>query len=192
MSLKQGVAQVRTLLGSAWVIASLSILLVYQIAVRDWTPPQLGGPTPGTLIPDLTVGRAGGGSDVGLRALVSTGLGCSLLVLVSPSCPVCARMRTTWPIRFAKWTDSVGVPVQPIWLSEGGGEAFDAFTSGFTLEGITRTFLRPETSEDAFRALGVIGTPTLYLVNSEGVVQAGLVGDLFPPVDIARRACDVG
>ena len=188
--MKQRMAGILTLLGSGWVIASLSVLLVFQIAVREWDPPQPSGPLPGTLIPDLTVGRSDGEPDVGLRDLVSSGRGCSLLVLVSPACPVCARMRTTWPARFAKWADTVGAAVRPIWLSEGGEEAFGAFTSGFSMEGITRTFLRPGTSEKAFRALGVIGTPTIYLVDSEGVVQAGLVGDLLPPVDVAQRACD--
>ena len=98
-------------------------------------------------------------------------------------------MRTTWPDRFANWADSVGAEIRPIWLSEGGRDAFHAFTSGFPLDEITLTYLLRGTTAHAYSVLGVLGTPTLYLVDSAGVVQAGMLGNSLPPVDLTRSAC---
>lgn len=181
----------RTLFDSKWLVALLFAVLVAQVLVREGRqlPPLPLGPLPGTPVPDLTVGRLDGQPDESLENLVSSDQGCSLLVVVSPTCPTCARMRTTWPERFSNWADSVGADVRPIWLSEGGRDAFDAFTNSYPLNGITLTFLLRGTTAHAYSVLGVLGTPTLYLIDSAGVVQAGLLGNLLPPTDLARNAC---
>ena len=176
---------------SKWLIALLFAVLVAQVLIREGrrAPPLPLGPAPGTAVPVLTVGRLDGQPDESLADLVSIDEGCSLLVVVSPTCPTCARMRTEWPGRFSNWADSVRAEVRPIWLSEGGEEAFNAFTSGFRLDGITLTFLLHGTTAHAYSVLGVLGTPTLYLIDSAGIVQAGLLGNSLPPVDLARSVC---
>lgn len=125
----------------------------------------------------------------GLFDLLTGEDGCDLLVIVSPSCPVSGRMRINWRYRFSAWRDSVGVDIRPIWLGSGTSDEFRAFTTGFPLEGISLTHLPVKGTGIAYESLGVIGTPTVYLVDTSGKVEGGVLGDRFPPVDLARRSC---
>ncbi|HLE57550.1 MAG TPA: hypothetical protein VJB15_10740 [Rhodothermia bacterium] len=98
-------------------------------------------------------------------------------------------MRVTWPARFAAWVDSVGGDVRPLWLSEGGRDALVAFIEGFRLDGIQFAYLARGRTIHGYNVLGVLGTPTLYLVDPGGLVQSGLVGDAFPPINLSRAVC---
>ena len=181
----------KAILSSKRFITVVFLTLVIQMLVWEGhrMQPLPVGPAAGSPVPDLTVGTFDGPSDQGLRDLVSAHGDCTLLVIVSPTCPTCARMRVTWPNRFAAWADSVGSEVRPLWLGEGGKDEFLEFTREFILEGVELAFLPAGTTAHAYRVLGVLGTPTLYLVDSAGTVQAGLLGDVFPPVAIGRSAC---
>jgi hypothetical protein len=98
-------------------------------------------------------------------------------------------MRVTWPDRFTIWTDSVGSDVRPLWLSEGGRAALRDFIAGFAMDEIDFAYVPLGGTREAYRLLGVLGTPTLYLVDREGIVRAGFLGDAFPPVDLSRSVC---
>lgn len=182
-----------SLFSSTAFVAVLGIALGIQIYVwrgQQHIPDALpSGPRPGSPVPALLVRSVGESSTQRLPDLLSAGGTCTLLVIISPTCPTCARMRVTWPARFSAWVDSVGKDVRPLWLSEGGESALLAFTRGYTLGDIDLASLPTGTTMAAYRDLGVLGTPTLYLVDTSGSVVAGLIGDTFPPVDLARRSC---
>ncbi|MDT8369966.1 MAG: hypothetical protein RQ745_12235 [Longimicrobiales bacterium] len=174
-----------------WVLAVLALTLGVQIVIREGrpAPPLPGGPYAGDLLPELPVGMLDGGHRSTLREVVSGSGTCSLLAVISTSCGVCARMRVTWLDRFNAWADSVDGVVRPVWLAGEGEASLERFTRDFDLASIDLVFTAGSPRQ-AGRELGVIGTPTLYLVDAQGRVRSGVLGDQFPPADIARSICE--
>lgn len=178
---------------SNFVVFGLGLLLLGQLWYRpgrdETSLPE--GLYPGMPVPELDVRRLAGSSQVSLGHLVGDVTACTLLVIVRPLCPTCARMRVTWPSRFAAWADSVAAQIQPVWLSVGGHDALEAFVTGYRLQeaGITLVSVPEGFTSATYDALGVLGTPTLYLVRPDGTVVAGLIGDRLPPVALAAEAC---
>lgn len=152
---------------------------------RRQAPVAFDGPVLGQPLANVDLRMDSGGSS-DLRHLVDTRAGCTLLVIVSTGCPVCQRMRYTWPRRFAIWKDSIAPGVQPVWLAPQGIKEQSQFYDGFNYTGIRRGQLL---GDSAGTILGVIGTPTLYLVDSEGRLRIGVMGDMLPPADSVAHAC---
>ncbi len=170
----------------------LGFALVVQFGIWIWggqrTLPVPSGPRLGAPFPDMRVGVPGHSIEQSLSDLLASAHGCSLLVVVSTGCVVCKRMRVTWPDRFRAWSESIGVSVRPIWLAEEGSESLKNFTNGYDLGSIDFAF-SAGSSDQAFDQLGVIGTPTLYLLDPQAQMVVGVLGDRLPPLDIARAAC---
>lgn len=178
---------------SGWPgLGLLSCLLLVQLALWGGRPPPtlLHGPMRGDPIPSVPVAYLSNHVPKGLRdVIVETGR-CTLLAIVDPGCGVCSRMRTTWPPRYRIWADSVGVPIEAIWLSQGNADAFEMFMEGYRSSDVQLAY-NVGSPEDLVADLGVVGTPTLYLVDKSGTVRLGVLGDLLPPVSIAREGCGV-
>lgn len=173
-----------------WWVA-LAVTVVLQMGVwklYQGFPLALAGPTPGAPFPAVRIGTLAGNSDLALADLLSESSGCSLLVIVSSSCPICRHMRVTWPGRFKRWADSVKAPVRAIWLMEEGRGHLAEFRRGYTLDRLELAFIAKDRTT-ALRDLGIIGTPTLYLIDSQGRMQAGLVGDRLPSAALAQSVC---
>lgn len=149
------------------------------------------GPMPGEVVPDLLVRRIDSdGAATGLQHALAdvSHTGCKLLVLVSTSCTQCGRMRITWRDRFLEWRHEVGIPIHPIWLAEEHHSEFRQFLQSADLGGVT-LLANAGPRWSLFRSLGVVGTPTSYLVGAESKVLSGVAGDYFPRVGQTQRAC---
>jgi hypothetical protein len=171
------------------VAGGLIILGAAQLAAIGWArrPPELAGPTRGQPLPDVGAVVIADGSPIAFRQLF-TGQSCTLLVLISPGCAACRRMRDSWAARLRAWTDTIGAPMRAIWLTASDSATARAFTLGYDLSGIVlaRAIDDPER---VGRRLGVIGTPTSYLLDRTGTLRLGILGDTLPPAHMARAAC---
>jgi hypothetical protein len=129
---------------------------------------------------------------VTLSGLLENGSPCSLVAVVSAYCAVCQDMRYTWPARFREWRSNGEADVKPIWLGADGPGTLGGFVEGFDTEGVVlaeSALSGRETSE----ALWILGTPTHYLVSSDGKVLNTILGDLFPPSSLLReKGCSAG
>lgn len=181
----------RSMLGRNAGLAALAAVLAVQLFLwQGRRQPSLPlGPSPGDPVPELSVGTFASEGVTSLPTFLATDKGCDVLVIVSPTCPTCARMRTTWPRRFAVWADSVGHVARPVWLGSGGHDEFRRFTMGFSMPGVDFAYIPIGSTGTAYRLLGVIGTPTVYLVDRKGIVRGGWLGDVLPPPDLARAVC---
>ena len=171
----------------AFLLAGLLVVLI-TIAYVGIRPSHLpAGPEIGEPLPDFPV-RVNGETDAVFLSDVLMATGCSLLVVVSTQCPVCTRMRVTWPARFMAWTDSLNLTIKPMWLVTEGTQDWEAFIEGFDLTLVEAIF--PAEDPDALiDGLGVVGTPTAYVVDAKGNFVYGLLGDRLPPSDAVRHAC---
>ena len=169
----------------------LTVLLVIQITLWAGRQGASGpsGPVPGSPFPRIAAGSLTDPSRSELWDSFSKASGCVLLVYVSPTCGACARMRVTWPGRFGAWADSVPGRVRAVWLSEVGEVESREFVGGFSLDGIEILHLFPESAKEASRDLGIVGTPTTFLIDSDGVFLVGMMGDVFPPIGVAQETC---
>lgn len=174
-----------------WGVASgiLVGLLVWQVVARPWqgelprVGPSLGQPLP----LDVRVSLAADGSVSSLRQVMSgEGHRCALLVAISTYCFFCQRMRYTWRSRYADWQKTVGHPVKAVWISLQDSATLAAFSADALLDEVT--LVRTD-DFSTFEGLGVIGTPTTYLVDQVGRLRIGVAGDQLPPVDSGRTAC---
>ncbi len=176
----------------AGVPVVLVAALLVQVGVRLWRqqhPAPPTGPATGDVLPLVWVAPLAQSSDsVRLTSLLTQGGGCSLLVVVSTTCHYSARMRYTWPEQARLWTDSVGVPLQLVWLA--GEEPVDllAFYRGYDLRGV-RLLRVTSSPAEALARLGVFGTPTTYLVDASGRLRLAVMGNRLPPATAAREAC---
>jgi len=172
--------------GGLMLLAGLLVVfLVAYLLIRPSDLPT--GPRVGEPLPDLPVQRSGQSGDVSLKDVL-TASGCSLLIVASTKCPTCARMRVTWPSRFATWADSLDATITPIWLVSEGARDWQAFVEGFELAEVEAVFPAEDPGE-AIDRLGVIGTPTVYVVDANGNLTYGLIGDRLPSSDAVTQAC---
>ena len=150
------------------------------------TPPT--GPVMGELLPPVTVVVDTDSTTSLNHLLTSSTTSCSLLVLISTRCSFCIRMRGTWPQRADAWSDSVGVPVMNIWLAGEEVGALREFYFGYDFEGVVLGRI-PKDPARALERLGVFGTPTTYLLDAEGRLRMGMIGDTLPPLNKGREVC---
>lgn len=175
-------------------VGCLVVLLGLQVSLRERPQNALPeGPLPGMLLPsvDITLLESDTPSVRNLHHITSETDACTLLVVVSTTCPVCSRMRVTWPAKFAAWRDTLDTGVRSLWLAIEGKAELAEFVRGSPVSASDidfATFAHGLTRE-AYNSLGILGTPTLYLVDRGGRVQAGLLGDVLPPVELARSTC---
>ena len=173
------------------VVPALVLLLVAQIGIRQWQERRqvpLTGLYPGEPVPLLEVAKVGGTPVGSLAEILTAKSSCSLLVVFSPGCPICQRMRLTWRERYRSWVAEVGAAVTHVWLSVYPDSLVGPFVANYDLDAVV---LRVSSGEAAaaYADLGIIGTPTSYLIDPRGRVQMGLLGDVLPPADAAKRVC---
>ncbi len=173
------------------ILAVLVVGLAVQLVVhrRRVSLSFMQGPEFGEPLPDVWISSIDGArQDGALGGILSSLGGCSLVVILSPSCPVCEQMRDRWRIRFETWRDSVDVPVVPVWVVLDDRTGANRFVQGRDL-GETLLYHAPGRQYDVERSLGVVGTPTSYLAGRRGEKVLGLLGAHFPPVEMARDGC---
>ena len=169
------------------LIAACAVQVVALAATRG--PIALHGPTVGRPLPDFGLVATLDGRQETWTSAIATPHHCTLLVVISPTCAACRRMRDTWSDRLSPWLDSVAAPVRPVWLIGATDTVARAFVAGYDLA--PRTVVATITTDvaQAGRALGIVGTPTYYLLDRDGRLRVGVLGDEFPPADSARHAC---
>ena len=138
------------------------------------------------VIPNLSLTSGPGSGLRSLRSLVVHSP-CTLLVVISTECGFCKRMRVTWPTEFPHRAQSVGAPVRTAWIAPDSWDEITEFFRGWPLDFVEA--LRFEHPDLAWKALGVFGTPTSYLVDQNGRVRFGTIGLSFPPDTVGRRVC---
>ena len=149
-------------------------------------PPS--GPEVGQPLPSAQVTVVNGSSNATLRDALTSDGSCSLLVIVSTTCPFCMRMRHTWPRDATIWSDSVGTPVTKVWLAAEDDTTLTEFYSGYDFDDVSLVRITDD-PVGTFGRLGIIGTPTTYLLDAAGHLRMGVMGDQFPPVQAGRDAC---
>jgi len=145
------------------------------------------GPAKGTHLPPIPVEHLDGGTEVPLSTVLRSET-CALLVIVSTTCPVCSRMKVSWQSKVVEWSQAGGFDITTVWLSEEPAADFSAFLSDAGRPADLH-ISRAGSYVEFVRSLGVVGTPTLYLLDRQGRVQFGIAGDLLPPEAEAVRAC---
>jgi hypothetical protein len=168
------------------LIAACAVQVVALAASRG--PIALQGPTVGRPLPDFGLVAIGHDHPRSWPSIIAQRK-CTLLVVISPTCAACRLMRDTWSARLSPWLDSVAAPVRPVWLIGSDDTSARAFVAGYDLARTTIVAWMTSDVTEAGRTLGIIGTPTYYLLDREGRLRVGVLGDEFPPADSARRAC---
>ncbi len=172
----------------------LALALAAQVFVwvgrRALPHPLPEGPLPGQRLPSLEIGFVSGSEDRLLGDAVAEAERCTLVTFVSTQCHVCARMRVTWRHALPEWEDSIGGAVQSVWIAEEDSAEMASFLEGFDL-GTTEVAYASNDRARArmISAFGVIGTPTLYLLEPGGTVIQGVMGDQLPHIPVARAQC---
>jgi hypothetical protein len=172
-----------------WATAVLGVFLLGQggVLVSRSLPKKPEGPQVGSVLPDTRV-VASDGHLTSLRKELSSGSGCTVLVVVSPQCSFCQQMRIWWPPVFRAWSDSVGGAVRAIWLSNFDSSSLASFYQGYDLRETTK--LRMTVMSDSLmHRLGIYATPTTYLLDRQGLLRFGTLDLSLPPVDSAKRFC---
>lgn len=147
--------------------------------------PALGEPLPSTPVRSVDVKAA---PVEYLEKLATAGNRCALVVLASMSCHYCQLMRLTWSARARSWADSVGREVNFIWLAGDDVTEQQSFYSGFDFAGVVLRTVVGEPGR-ALGRLGLFGTPTTYLLDREGLLREGVMGDRLPSVSAGMAAC---
>lgn len=168
------------------LIAACAAQIAAFAATRG--PIALHGPTVGRPLPDFGLVAIGQHPAQSWPSVVNPHE-CTLLVVISPTCAACRLMRDTWSARLSSWLDSVATRVQPVWLIGGDDSSASEFLSGYDVAPRTLVARIATDAPTAGRALGILGTPTYYLLDREARLRVGVLGDEFPPADSARRAC---
>lgn len=166
---------------------ALSMATLLGVSVWQLKSPVPDGPALGRQFPNILVSTLNEQPAPLQDVLPSDG--CSLLVVISTHCGVCAAMRSTWATRFQVWADSLRSPVRPVWLVVEGADSWATFAEGFDLP--VAPVFPTAPPEDTYRTLRVRGTPTFHVVDDRGVLGFTKVGDLLPPVADSRSACDL-
>ena len=172
--------------------AAIGVCFLLGFGLLTWwttiVPSPPSGPTVGEPLPATRVTFLNSDSSLYLHEAMTSEDSCSLLVMISTTCPFCLRMRDSWRRDVTQWSDSLGVPVTMLWLAGEDDATLTEFYSGYDFEGVT--LLR--VADDPARALGrlgLIGTPTTYLLDPHGRLRMGVMGDLLPPIETGREIC---
>ncbi len=174
-----------------WAIASLTVVLVVQALLlgrSEGGPSPETGPVTDSLLPTLPIKLLEGQAKLELRDLLLQDTGCTLTVVMDVNCAICQRMRIEWPRRFAAWADSVGGPLKAVWLVADSYEDTKRFFGSPDPDRIIRAQITSD-PDNAFRALGVIGTPMMYLVDGRGQMRMGIAGNQFPAPLAVKGLC---
>ena len=171
---------------AALTVLAISAPILLGVLVWQLKSPVPDGPTLGRQFPNILVSTLDE-QEAPLQDVLPSD-GCTLLVVISTQCGVCAAMRSTWATRFQVWADSLRSPVRPVWLVVEGAESWATFAEGFSLP--VAPVFPTDPPEDTYRTLRVRGTPTFHVVDDRGVLAFTKVGDFLPPVADTRSACD--
>lgn len=97
-------------------------------------------------------------------------------------------MRESWKRDVSHWSDSVGVAATTLWLGGEDDATLSEFYAGYDFEDVMLLRVADDPARTLGR-LGLIGTPTTYLMDSQGRLRMGVMGDLLPPVEAGREVC---
>lgn len=179
-------------------VLGLLLLLAFQLwLIREGHLSMLlpSGLESGRVLPSLSVGvLSGGGSHLhSLDSLVASSDSCTLVVVISTYCPICARMRVTWAPRFQAWSQSLRRPVRTLWLAEENETNLRAFLYGFSSlsQSIDVMAYNAQPKRSFYAHLGLIGTPMVLLTDGYGRLVYGIGGDDFPPAHVVDSVCPV-
>jgi hypothetical protein len=176
---------------SATLLVGLTALLLGQVWLvsnkRGVTLDDLHGPPNDSLLPSFRVTQLGVRDQQDLRAVLTRDGRCGFVVFMEVTCPVCSRMRYSWPREHGALADSVGQPINVVWLFADKADAVQKFIEGFRHQDITVALV--DDAASVIRRLGIVGTPVTYLVDAAGRKRVGLAGDRLPPSDVAARVC---
>jgi len=173
--------------GLGLVVVLLSALIL-QAASFWWGQSPVAGPMAGDTLPAVSVQPLGQGDASFLSEAVSPRGECGLVYIMSTRCVFCNRLRATWAGTYRAWADSVGREVDVLWLVEQDEATVRSWLRGWDLPGV-RAATVPSAHDEAWRKLGVIGTPISYLIDRSGHVAVGVAGPRLPPSALTRRAC---
>lgn len=172
-----------------WLALGLCVpLLLWVVQSRELNAARLNGPRIGQPLPAAFVHSLANDTRMSLTEASLRGGSCALIVLVNTHCGFCKRMRVTWPQQFHRWRDSVAAPIAPIWLSMQPEDTLRAFFHGYDFAGVAAGRLELGNGV-RIGDLGVIGTPTSYLIDRRGRLRTGVIGNQLPSLDSARSAC---
>ena len=168
------------------LVGGLVILLVVQVSYK-W--PQPGPPSSGpalgkTAVAEVTV-VSNNQQPRSLLSLVPRA-SCAVVVVASTYCAVCARMRYVWRQRLASVASARNVGIAAVWLFSQDSTEVGKFTEQGDWKHIIVARLP---SPDVLEEIGIIGTPTTYLLDRHGKLRLGLLGDQLPPADSLVSAC---
>lgn len=162
------------------------LILQASLALVPKHPPRPTGPSLGSPLPAFEAVTLRGDT-VSLPELVS-GDKCSLLVVASTYCIWCQRMRATWGADLEQWRRDVGVDeIRAFWLFREGPPDVSGFWRDTSFPGAWP--LSMVDPAETWRDLGILGTPTTYLLGAGGSLAFGTMGDRLPPSDEAERLC---
>ncbi len=174
----------------ALILFALGTLMAVQLVLlhegRSVGP--VYGPVRDEVFPTIPIAFLDERQELALRDVVSRNTGCTLLVIMDVDCAVCQRMRMEWPQRFQSWADSLRISIQAIWLVAEPEEVTIQFFGNYGAERVHRGRVVADFNT-ALSVLGVIGTPTQYLIDHKGVLRLGIAGDQLPSQGEAERIC---
>lgn len=173
---------------------ALLALLAFQLMGRSVSdaPKAPSGPLRHQVLPSIPVERLSSGrvmpGRVALGTILGEPSGCSVLVVMSHTCPVCRQMRWTWQERILSLADSLKEPLRALWLFDGSTSDIKEFLKGG--ENASIEILRMAGDlEEAYQQLGVVGTPLAYILSDRGTLRLGILGDRVPSVGEIREFC---
>lgn len=173
------------------ILATLTAVLVVQLylaATWENEEPVYTGPIVDSLLPTIPIHLLDPQEHVQLRDVLLRDGECSLVVIMDVNCGICQRMRIDWPSQFTLWEDSVGFPIKALWLVAEPFEETQEFFGTYHPGSVVRGQITSD-PESAFRTLGVIGTPMMYLVDTRGRMRLGIAGNQFPSPQSVARVC---
>ena len=176
---------------------SISLCLASALLVQLWylnksgqrTHDDLVGPTTDSLLPTIPIRFIGEAQETDLRSTLTANAQCSLVIFMDVNCGYSKRLRHRWTSQFKTWSDSIGSPIQVIWLFGGKSDKLESFLQGYDL-GPVRSALVGNGDEVA-RTFGVIGTPMAFVVDSDGRMRVGVAGTQLPPATAVSSICGV-
>lgn len=127
--------------------------------------------------------------DIHARDAVAAFDGCSLVVVASRHCGICLAMRETWQREVDAWSGSLALPIQSHWLFLDPPETLSEFTKHPNMDRVHISSIVGPGHRPGARLLGVFGTPTIFLVDREGLLRIGVMGDLLPTASEAAQWC---
>lgn len=112
---------------------------------------------------------------------------CVYLTVISPSCPVCGKMRENWKEKRKQWETQTGATAELIWLTTSSLAEGSAFVGESDARSIP--LLAFSDPVDGALTLGLTGTPTSFLVDDNGRLIKVVLGDVFPNDTATTSKC---